>query len=131
MRLVGQPETGQPGADMHADLGAMRERVTLKIVTRTKDAGGFATDTATDDLTVAAAVQIISGDTMEGFLQSGMKGRVVIRIRIRYRAEVTSIYQVRWQGRDYEVLQPPVNLDGKRRFLWVLASTIAGAVETT
>lgn len=106
------------------DLGGMRERVTLKSPALTSDTGGWKTDTPT---TVASnvAVEIRELDGTEPFQAGAQRGIAQYQVRMRYRADVRAKWLLVWGSKTLEVLSPPSNQDGRKRFLWLLC----GAVE--
>lgn len=122
MKLIGAPERGVPGADLEASIGAMRQRVTLKSVTRSKVTGGFATDTPVTEVSVPAEVVVESGLELQE--AGALRGQTRYRVRIRHRSDVRALWLVIWRELTLEVLEAPVS-DAKRRFLWLRC----GAVE--
>lgn len=116
MRLVAQPERGIAGADLHADIGAMRDRVTLQSVTRSKGSGGYATDTPASEATVAA--EVVAESALEPVEAGGQRGQTRYRVRIRYRDDVRAKWLVVWRSQTLQILEAPI-ADAKRRFLWL------------
>lgn len=125
MPLRGIPARLVNGSDFTVDLGLMRDRVTLLTVSRTKGAGGFATDAAAEHLTVFGEVTPEAG--MEPYESNALRGQSRWRVRIRYRTDINAGARIQVRGRTYEVLEPPLNLDGRQRFLWLRV----GLVEST
>lgn len=117
------------GRDLSAGLGAMRHRLVLKSTVRAKGAGGFATNVATTVVTVAADVLELGG--VEAVIEGGQRGQIVIEARIRYRADVRAFWEVVWNSLTYQVLEPPANHDGRRRFLWLRCGRIGTAQAVT
>lgn len=112
--------------DVQASIGAMRHQLTLRSVTRAKDAvTGYATDGTTDGQTLAAEVLPESGD--EPFQAGAQRGLTRFMARIRYRTDISAGSRVLFNGQTLEVLEPPLNRDGRRRFLWLRL----GLVEST
>lgn len=122
--IRGQRNMG--GRDLDAGLGGMRERITLSSVALTKAAGGFASRVSTVvAANLPADVQELAG--VEAVIEGGVRGQIVIEARIRYRAGVQLYWEVAWRGTTYQVLEPPVNHDGRRRFLWLRCGRIGTA----
>lgn len=122
MRLIGDPVRGVAGADLEAAVGALRERVTLQSVTRTKGTGGFATDTPETEVTVPAEVVPVAGT--EPYEAAAQRGQTRYRVRIRFRSDVRALWLVVWRDVTLQILEAPIS-DAKRRFLWLSC----GAVE--
>lgn len=125
MRAVAVPEHGVRGYDMRHDLGAMRERVALRSVTPAKDSDGFVTETPTTVATVWAEVYHESGQ--EKFQQADLRGQTIVVFRIRFRSDVRGTWQVLWRGLTFQMLEPPQNLDNRRRFLWLRCGQVEAA----
>lgn len=118
-------DVGQNAPDFSPTLGSMRDDVTLEAVPRTKDSGGYATDAVTDVVTVPAQVIPLSG--AEPFVAEALRGIVTHQVRIRFRSDVTAKSLVKWRGLTMQILQAPVNRDGRRRFLWLLCGLVEAA----
>lgn len=114
MRVVGESRHVVKGGY----LGAMRERVTLQSQTRTKGSGGFATDTPTDVVTDVPA-EFLPDAGAEPFEASAQRGQVMATVRIRYRTDVRASWLVVRGAETWQVLEAPVNHDGRRRYLWL------------
>lgn len=117
MNLIARPERGIPGADLYANIGAMRERVTIQTVTRSKDADGFASDVA-DNQFVQISAEVTPEAGEETFVAGGQRGATTYLVRIRYRPDILAKGLVTWNGVTLQILQAPL-ADAKRRFLWL------------
>lgn len=124
MRAIAVPENNVRGYDMRADLGAMRELITLRSPTTNKDGGGYATDAPTTVASVRAELFTESG--LEKFQDADLRGQTIVVFRIRYRADVRGTWTIAWQGRTYRLLEPPQNRDNRKRFLWLRCGQIEG-----
>lgn len=112
------------GGSLTAAIGAMRHKVRLLEPTRSKDGGGFATDEYEEADRCFAEAEIESG--LEPLQQGGVRGERVARFRIRYRTDILATWRVEWRGQTYELVEPPLNLDGRRRFLWLRGRQVEG-----
>lgn len=108
---------GLHGRDLDANLGSMRDDVTLRSTVRTKGTGGFASNVPTTIVTVKAEVAL--SQPVGDFKASDTRGQVAIEVRIRYRSDVKAFWELTWKGDTFQILEPPVNYDGRRRFLWL------------
>lgn len=126
MPLRGIPARLINGSDFQVDLGLMRDRITLQSVARTKGTGGFAVDTP---VTVARQVpaEVIAESGSEPYEASAQRGQARFRIRIRYRDDVLAGWLVVFNSQTYQVLEAPLNLDNRRRFLWMRVGLVEGA----
>lgn len=86
---------------MSLDPGKLRHRVKLQTLTRTPDAGGGYTETWTDTATVWAAVEPLQGTERLRAMQ--VSPTLSHRIRMRYRANVTSAMQAVYNGRAFDI----------------------------
>jgi SPP1 family predicted phage head-tail adaptor len=85
---------------MHA--GMLDQRVTLQAPTETRGAEFGDPQRVWEDVaTVWAEVSPISG--REYFLQREQQSQISVRVRIRYRADVTSMWRVQHAGKVYEI----------------------------
>lgn len=125
MPLRGAPARLVNGSDFDVDLGLMRDRVTLQSVTRTKGSGGFATDapvTEVRDIPCEFTPEVGG----EPYQMGAQRGQATFRLRIRYREGVTAGWLAVVRGQTYQVLETPLNLDARRRFLWLRVGRVEG-----
>jgi SPP1 family predicted phage head-tail adaptor len=103
--------------------GDLRERVTIKQVTSTSDGAGGYTESGSSALaTVWAAVEPLSGRELLAALQA--QSEVTVRVRMRYRSDVTAAMQLLHGSKTYEVVSPPIDRMGKRRELELMCKEI-------
>ncbi|MEI6317419.1 MAG: phage head closure protein [Pseudomonadota bacterium] len=105
--------------------GRMREQVTLRQKSVTRDAMGGEVLTWSDFATVWAEAQPISG--REFVALRAAQSEISIRFRMRYLAGVNTSMMVRWGGEDYDVLEA-INVRGRDRELELLCRGAAGNV---
>lgn len=103
---------------MSLDPGKLRHRVTLQTKTTTTDAGGGTTETWTDTATVWAAVEPLEGTERLRAMQ--VSPTLSHRIRMRYRADVTTAMQVVYNGRAFDITSV-VDVSERHRELQMLA----------
>lgn len=106
-------------------IGDLRERLTLLSPVLVDDGqGGQTISDWTDGDEVAAAVVPVG--SRESIALGGQQASLQVRITIRYRTGVSSPMRVR-RGRDqqvYELMGPPRDVDGRRRWLELDASEV-------
>lgn len=81
--------------------GDLRHRVTLQTLTRTDDEGGGYTEAWANAATVWAAVEPLEG--YERLRAMQVSPTLSHRIRMRYRAGVTSAQRIRYAGRAFGI----------------------------
>jgi SPP1 family predicted phage head-tail adaptor len=100
--------------------GALDQRITLQHRSATLDALGQATESWVDMATVWASAQPLRG--REFFAAGAMQSEASVRFRIRYRAGVTGAMRVLWRGEPHAIVAPPIDVDGGRHTLELMAS---------
>jgi SPP1 family predicted phage head-tail adaptor len=105
--------------------GRMREQVTLRSKAATRDAMGGEVVTWSDFATVWAEAQPIAG--REYVALRAAQSDISIRFRMRYLAGVNTTMQVRWDGRDYDILEV-INKGARDKELELLCRGDAGNV---
>ena len=100
--------------------GELDQRVTLKSPNAPQNQSGKIVTTFTDVATVWAKVITQRGN--EALEAARVNSHRAIRVRIRYRADVTTKWVLRWMGQDYNV----TDLDASERRsgnLWLTATS--------
>jgi SPP1 family predicted phage head-tail adaptor len=82
-------------------IGNLDQRVTLQSRSVTTDAFGQDTITWVDIATVWAQCQAVRG--REFFAAAQVQQEQTIKVRIRYRSDVTQLTRLVWQGRAYDI----------------------------
>ena len=106
------------GDDMRA--GDLQEQVILKQPTETNSFGSLTTTYAVV-ATVFAHVLTQRGD--EAFEAARVNAKETIRIKMRYRADVTTKWRVEWRAQNYNItaVDRSMQRDGE---LWVTAQVL-------
>lgn len=101
--------------------GDLRERITFQTRAAGKDLLGKPNGAWGDAITgVPAKAEPIRG--REYFSQGQMQAEVTVRFIIRYRADVVETMRIVWRGQPYEIVSPPINTDGAREQLELMAA---------
>lgn len=103
---------------MSLNPGRLRHRVTIQALTRTPDTGGGYTETWSDTATVWAAVEPLAGTERLRAMQ--VSPTLSHRIRMRYRADVSSAQRLVYNGRAFDITSV-VDVDERHRELQLLA----------
>ena len=103
--------------------GDLRERIMIKQITTTSDSAGGFTDSGSSALaTVWAAVEPLSGRELLAAMQA--QSEITVRVRMRYRSDITSAMQILHGAKVYEIVSPPIDVDGRRRELELMCKEI-------
>lgn len=98
--------------------GWLRRRVTLQKPVEVQDGFGQAVVTWADVDTVWANAAPLTG--RELFTAQAVHAKLSMRFTVRYRADAASTWRVMYQGRPYQVVQDPIDIDDRRTFLELL-----------
>jgi|DEB0MinimDraft_6_1074348.scaffolds.fasta_scaffold08038_4 SPP1 family predicted phage head-tail adaptor len=96
-------------------IGEMRERVTIQSISRVEDDYGEWTETVVAGDTVSARILPLRGS--ERLRAAQMQTEARWRLTMRYRTDVTASTTLLWGSKTLEVTEPPVDPDGRRRWL--------------
>jgi SPP1 family predicted phage head-tail adaptor len=103
--------------------GRLRHRIEIWRSVETKTGrGGFADEWKRVATTRA---EIVGQPGREAVLEQALQGIAVHRITIRYRDDVLASDQLRWGDKILNITAPPVDPDGLRKELVIIASTEA------
>ena len=102
--------------------GHLRHRVTLQSPTVTRDAYGAETVTWADQATVWAACLPLSG--REYLAARAEVAETLIKVRIRWRADVSTTCRVVWEGRTY-VIEAALDTLGRHEELVLMCKEVA------
>lgn len=100
--------------------GDLRERITLQTRTAGQDALGAALNTWADAFTVWAKADPLGSS--ESFAAGQMQAQATVKFTIRHRADVVKTQRVVWRGVPYEIMGPPINVDGARDVLELMCT---------
>ena len=98
----------------------LNQRVTLEQRSASVDALGQGVETWSTLATVWAAAQPLRG--REFFAAGAMQSEATVRIRIRYRTDVTGAMRVQWRGVPHAIVADPIDVDGGRHTLELMCS---------
>jgi len=101
--------------------GPLRHRVTIEQKNPTRDTHGGEVPGWTTLATVWAAVEFLQG--REYFDAQQIQAQANVRVRLRYRSDVTSDMRVVWDSRNFLIVAPPME-DSKRRELVLLCQEV-------
>lgn len=98
-------------------VGELRDVATLLVPAAVADSQGGQTTTWSDGDTVHAAIVPLSG--REALAAGAVQSSLSTRITLRYRDGVTAQHRLRRDrdGQVYELVGPPRDVDGRRRWL--------------
>lgn len=98
--------------------GALDRRVTILQRTVTQDDAGQAVESYSEVAEVWAEVTDLRG--REFFAAASVNSEMVTRFRLRYRGDVTTKHRLGHAGRQYDIIQNPIEI-GRRAGIEVLA----------
>lgn len=101
--------------------GRLSTRITIERPTDAQNAVGDATQTWAVLDTVAAEYVSLRGQ--EAIAAEAMQASITCKFRIRWRADVTSVMRIKWDGRIYNIKGPPIPL-GQRDALELMAEAM-------
>lgn len=108
------------------DTGRFRERLTLQAPAQgSVDARGHGPDTFEDVATVWGSAEPLRG--REFFAAGQQQAQAEIRFRCRHRTDVLATWRVLWRGVAYQLTAPPIDVDGARVQLELMAARVAGS----
>lgn len=104
--------------------GELIERITIRRQVNVKNAAtGGLTRTWETLATVWARVRTING--REAVIASTLQGTSTFEIMIRFRHDLKAADQVVWGGRELNIIAPPEDRYGDRKWTQIIASTLA------
>lgn len=101
-----------------AGAGALRRRVTLQRPVEAQDGTGQPVVTWTAVDTVWANVRPLQG--RELFTAQAVHAKLTTEVTIRYRSDVLSTWRVVVGSQTYELVQDPIDMDDRRKYLLLL-----------
>lgn len=100
----------------------LRHKITIQRPSKVKDGKGGWLDDQWIDVTAAwAEVTALNG--RESVMDHVLEGTSVYQVRIRYREDLRADWQIRYGELTLNITAPPVDPDGKREQLIIMAST--------
>jgi len=103
-------------------IGELRHRVTLQKKSVVKDGEGIPTETWADVCSVMAAVEPLRG--REYFVAAAANAENTIRVRIRYRSDVTADMRVLYGTRLLQIKSPPIDPEDRHRELHLMCMEV-------
>jgi len=100
--------------------GDMRERISLMAPAIAEDALGQKTETYAAAAVIWAQVQPLRGREYQA--AAAAQNEPGVRFRIHWRADVLTTWRVRWRGKDYRIVSDPIDVNGARRVLELMAT---------
>lgn len=104
--------------------GTLRHRVTLQTRSVGVDALGQELETWNDLATVWASVSTKRG--REYFAAGSVQAEASVVFRIRYRSDIlmnSTMLRLLWRGSPYDIIEPPLDVDGRGQMIDLFAST--------
>lgn len=102
-------------------IGNLDQRIILQSLTETAGDGGQLTQAWTTISTVWGHVISVRGQ--EALEAARLNAKETIRIKIRYRDDITTAWRVQWQSQNYSV-QAIDRSERRTGFLWVTAQAV-------
>lgn len=84
-------------------VGKMDERVAFAALVETNDGGSLIRSYAVNSPPDEVFAEVISQRGGESFEASRQNARETIRVRVRYRSDITTTHRLTWQGRNYDI----------------------------
>lgn len=101
-------------------VGKMDERVTFAALTETNDGGSLVRTYAVDSPPDTVFAEVISQRGNETFEAARQNARETIRVRVRYRDDITTSHRLTWRSKNYDVKY--VDYTSRRQgYLWLTA----------
>lgn len=104
-------------------IGKLRHKITIEHKTKVSDgAGGWTEDWVAFASNVSASVKPISGKEYYDAQQN--QSELTHKIRIRYKAGVTSAMRVNFKTRIFAITSPPINWEERNRDMMLMCSEV-------
>lgn len=104
-------------------IGELDREITIQVPARVADTmGGFAV-TWIDACTVFAGIWPLRGEEALSAMQTG--GTLTHRIRIRYRKGIKTSWRVKFEGRYFNIISPPIDVNEDHRFMDLMCKEAA------
>lgn len=100
--------------------GKLDQRLTFQSPSSSVDSHGQRVETWTDFVTVWGSAQPIRG--REFFAAGQMQSEASVRFVIRWRSGITGTMRVLWRGVPHAIVAEPMDVDGQRVSLEVMAA---------
>lgn len=101
--------------------GRLRQRIVIKTKSVTRDDMGGEIVTWTSSDPIPAEAEPIRGREYVALQQS--ESELEVRFRIRYRTGITPDCRVTWRDTDYELVSPPIDVNGRLREMELMCRT--------
>ena len=104
--------------------GDLRHRILiLQKVATTTDSDGYPIETWKPFFPAWAKVEPVAG--REYFQAAAVQAQRQVRFTIRCRRGITAAMRLRWDGQDYEIKGPPIDLGGQRKWLEIVGEAVS------
>jgi len=103
------------------NIGAMRQRITVQLPTRTTDAVGQVIESFADNASIWGKVEVVSSDQQE--VDRGETTVEVIEVRCRPTNKISNASRLKWRGNPYNI-KSVVDVDGRNREFVVRAERV-------
>ena len=101
--------------------GDLTQRITLQSRATAQDALGNASGAWSDVATVWARARPLR--SRELFAAGAIQNITDVEFTINYRADVASTWRVLWRGVPHDIIGQPIDIDGQKTWLQLLAAT--------
>jgi SPP1 family predicted phage head-tail adaptor len=98
--------------------GDLDRRVGILALTTTQDTAGQEVESYSQIAEVWAEVVDLRGG--EAFAAASVNSQMVTRFRLRWRTDITTEHRLRFDGRDYDIIQKPIEI-GRKAGLEIMA----------
>jgi SPP1 family predicted phage head-tail adaptor len=104
-------------------IGKLRHKITIEHEAKVSDgAGGWTEDWVAFASNVSASIDPVSGK--EDFGAEQIQSETTHKIRIRYKAGITSVMRVNFKGRIFKITSPPINWEERNRDMMLMCSEV-------
>ena len=103
--------------------GKLDQRIILQSLTETSEQGSLIPTYTTEDTVWA---EVITERGTEAFQAARINARATIRVRIRYREDVTTKWRIDWEGQKYNITAVDRSMRRKGE-LWFTAECVGVA----
>lgn len=105
--------------------GRLRQRITIRRKSVTRDNMGGEVVTWVDDDPIPAEAEPIRGREYVALQQS--ESELEVRFRIRYQPDITPDVRVVWRSTVYELVSPAIDVGGRKREMELMCRTSQNA----
>ena len=100
---------------MYCKVAEMRHRITIqRPVTYTDDEGNIIEQSSPNFKTIWAKILPTASKISDGYVEQVQE--IIYRIAIRAGVNIKVTDKILWQGKTFEIIAPPYQLEGKKKF---------------